>query len=75
MGEHQDSYIDRYVVSEHTLSINESVDEWDTFVVAKHTGMRVEHKGNSVFWCEQRVNSLPSLIAEGVHRDRYICCG
>ena len=30
----------------------QSVDEWwviDTFVVAEHTGVRVEHKVNSVF--------------------------
>ena len=56
----------------------QGVDEWwviDTFVVAKHTDVRVEHKGNSVFWYEQRVDPFWSLIAEGVHRDRYICCG
>ena len=37
----------------------------DTFVVAEHTGVRVEHKGNSVFWYEQRVDLFSSLIAEG----------
>ena len=47
----------------------------DTFVVAEHTGVRVEHKGNSVFLYEQRVDPYRSLIAEGVHLDRYICCG